>query len=461
MWRKLQTQFIQPLACWWQPRAESAEYLVWRNQFLLDRLQIALWIAFPVIVAHTANSFVIMFWQSQEFERDLLKLYEDATLILRLRTTTIVNLAALFAILFSCLILRQSRWGRRHPAVLFLFFSVSFNSIDLIVGTFFGIPAQPDSHLFLAQAVLIPVCWRWHLISQLVPIAYYAIIYPVLGLTKIGNRALYNTYSFQLVITLCWIGIICILSVYLYERLKRSEFESRRQLCSVIHAISHDLKNPVMGSSLVLQGLLLKPDAKLSVDRAVLEQLLAGSDRQINLINSLLEAQSAEVGTLILHRQPLHLKTLIIQVTNDLDAIFRLHNMKIIVSLNNDLPSVNADKTQIWRVFNNLISNALTHNPRGTQIEIFAENTGDRMQWVRCSVRDNGIGISPAQLPHVFELYTRGTKSRRMPGLGLGLYLCQQIVVAHGGEIGVTSQPGIGSDFWFTLPVAESLRSEV
>jgi signal transduction histidine kinase len=461
VWQKLQNRFIQPLARWWQPPTESAEYVAWRNQFLLDRLQIALWIAFPVIVAHTANTFIVLFWQSQEFERDLLKLYEDATLMMRLRTTTIVNLGALFALLFICLILRKSRWGRQHPTVIFLFLSLSLNLIDLIVGTFFGIPAQPDSYLFLAQAVLIPVCWRLHLISQLATIGYYAIIYPLLGLTKIGNRALYNTYSLQLVITLCWIAVICILSVYLYERLKRSEFESRRQLCSVINALSHDLKNPVMGTSLVLQGLLSQPDPKLSIDRRVLEQLLAGSERQLNLINSLLEAQSAEVGTMILHRQPLHLKNTVDRVVNDLDAIVRLHHMTVVNLVDANLPAIDADKTQLWRVFNNLISNALTHNPRGTKIEIVAEVTGDRSQWIRCSVRDNGIGISPAQLPHLFELYTRGKKARRMPGLGLGLYLCQQIVTAHGGEIGVTSQPGNGSNFWFTLPVAESLNSEI
>jgi signal transduction histidine kinase len=453
VWRKLQNRFIQPLVRWLQPRAESAEYLAWRNQFVLDRLGIALWIAFPVVAAHTANTFVVLFWQSQEFEQDLLKLYEDATLILRLRTTMIVNIGALFAILLICLMLRQSPWGRQHPARIFLFFSLALNSIDLIVGTFFGIPAQPDLYLFLAQAVLIPVYWRWHLISQLVSIGYYAIVYPVLGLTKIGNRALYNTYSFQLLITLCWVSVICIMSVYLYERLKRSEFESRRQLCSVIHALSHDLKNPVMGTSIVLQGLLLKPDTKLSIERLVLEQLLAGSERQLNLINALLEAQSAEVGTLILHRQPLQFKTLVNQVVNDLEAIVHLHHMTLINLVDADLPAIDADKTQLWRVLNNLISNALTHNPRGTKIEISAEVTGQQNQWIRCSVRDNGIGIPPAQLPHLFKLYTRGKKARRMPGLGLGLYLCQQIVTAHGGEIGVTSQPGNGSNFWFTVPV--------
>ncbi len=91
-------------------------------------------------------------------------------------------------------------------------------------------------------------------------------------------------------------GAISILSVYLYERLKRSDFESQRRLRGAINAISHDLKNPAMGISVVLQGLLLKPDREITVDRQILTQLLASSDRQIDLIKSILAAQSAEVN---------------------------------------------------------------------------------------------------------------------------------------------------------------------
>ncbi|KYC38829.1 hypothetical protein WA1_35095 [Scytonema hofmannii PCC 7110] len=70
-----------------------------------------------------------------------------------------------------------------------------------------------------------------------------------------------------------------------------------------------------------------------------------------------------------------------------------------------------------------------------------------------CMVRDSGIGIAPEQCQHLFELYARGTKARYTPGLGLGLYLCKQIVEAHGGKISLVSCVGEGSTFWFTLPL--------
>jgi signal transduction histidine kinase len=71
-----------------------------------------------------------------------------------------------------------------------------------------------------------------------------------------------------------------------------------------------------------------------------------------------------------------------------------------------------------------------------------------------CTVEDDGVGISPEQCEHLFDLYVRGDRSRHSMGLGLGLYLCRQIIGAHGGEIGVISSPDGGAIFWFTLPLA-------
>jgi signal transduction histidine kinase len=433
---------------------ESGEYQTWRRQFLLDRLKLALWIAVPAAIALTANSLIVVFVDSQQFERDMLKIYEDASLIPRMRSQILFNIGIQFTVLLSCWQLHYSRWGKQHPRVIFLLLSSMLTWLDMVVGTLFGIPVPPDPSFFLAQAVLMPVYWRLHFISQLVPILHYAIVYPVLGLTKIGEVDFYSYYSIERAIELIWIGIICISSVYLYEKLKRSEFESQRQLRNIIHAISHDLKTPVMGISVLLQGLLQKNGRQLSIDRTILEQLLAGSDRQIHLIKSLIEASSAELGTLILHCQPSQLNAVLDEVVKDLEPIARQHHITISKNISVGLSLVFIDKTQLWRVFNNLVSNAIKHNPHGTKIEIVMKQiiAQDR-QWIYCGVHDDGIGIPADQLPHLFKLYSRGQRSRRMPGLGLGLFLCQQIISAHHGEIGVNSRPSSGSVFWFRLPV--------
>ena len=117
-----------------------------------------------------------------------------------------------------------------------------------------------------------------------------------------------------------------------------------------------------------------------------------------------------------------------------------------------DLPLVNADAQQLWRVFGNLIDNAVKYNQSGFILTVEAKREGEM---VCCTVADNGAGISPQQCARLFEPYTRGVGVSLRQGLGLGLYICRQIVEAHGGEIGVDSELGKGARFWLTLPKFE------
>jgi two-component system sensor histidine kinase/response regulator len=127
--------------------------------------------------------------------------------------------------------------------------------------------------------------------------------------------------------------------------------------------------------------------------------------------------------------------------------------------ISTDLPLVRADFNQLWRVFENLLANALKHNPPGVMltlgaevIEVSSQESGV-VQMLRCTVSDDGAGMTTEQCSHLFELYTRGNNTGHTTGLGLGLYLCRQIITAHGGEIDVISSPEAGTKFWFTLPL--------
>jgi signal transduction histidine kinase len=460
-----------------QTQTKSAAYQAWRQHFLLSRLKIALWVATPVSILLAANGLSTYLYPSPQLKQDIISLFGDSSLLSQLQMQTMINTGVLFTVLLSCWGLRWSRWGRQHPRVIFLLLCSILTWSDMVVGSFVGIPVQPDARFFLVQTVLVPIHWRLHLATQLIPLAHYVLIYPLTGLTQVGNRPFFNPQSIQTLIDLCWISLLCTVSVYLYEKLKRSEFESQHQLRSVIYALSHDLKTPIIGASVALQGLLQKPGSELAIHRDILEQLLAGNQRQLSLINALQSAKAAETGQLNLDLQSFSLAQLVAEVVADLGAIAEAHHMDLHDCMSANLPLVNADKTQIWRTLNNLIANALKHNPRGTQIKITAEVVDRGHAWrghspiqlqipphslfVRCTVADNGVGIPPAQLPHLFDLYTRGQQSRRMPGLGLGLYLCQQIVTAHQGEIGVSSQPNQGSQFWFTLPIAEPVSPTI
>ncbi|BBD58775.1 two-component sensor histidine kinase [Nostoc sp. HK-01] len=220
------------------------------------------------------------------------------------------------------------------------------------------------------------------------------------------------------------------------------------------HAVSHDLRNPVLGSLMVLRNLLENQGVGndfISMPRSTLERMVQSSDRQLNLINSLMEAHVNEVQGLVLQRKPLQLYMVVVDAIADLEPMLQKNQTNLINLVTADLPLINADSTQLWRVFSNLIGNAIKHNLPGLQITINAIVEGEK---IYCTVNDNGVGISPEQSQRMFDLYFRGKNNSYSLGLGLGLYLCKQIVQAHGGEIGVQSSLATGSTFWFTLPIS-------
>ncbi|BAY63756.1 multi-sensor signal transduction histidine kinase [Calothrix brevissima NIES-22] len=216
------------------------------------------------------------------------------------------------------------------------------------------------------------------------------------------------------------------------------------------HAVSHDLRNPVLGTLMVLKNLLANPESKITISRSILERMVKSSDRQLNLINSLLEAHISAVQGVILQLKTVQLHTVVEAAIADLEPMLGENQATLTNLVSADLPYINADPTQLWRVFSNLIANAIKHNPPGLILTINATVAGDK---IYCTVNDNGVGISQQQSERLFDLYYRGTNTRNSVSLGLGLYLCKQIIQAHGGEIGVTSALSAGATFWFTLPV--------
>ncbi len=217
-----------------------------------------------------------------------------------------------------------------------------------------------------------------------------------------------------------------------------------------LHAFSHDLRTPIMGTALVLKNLLNQAEEKVTLPRSLLERMVQSSDRQLNLINSLLEAHSSEVQGIILHCEPVKLGQLIQRLVEDLEPLVTKNQATIINLVPEKLPLISIDPTQLSRVFENLITNALKHNPPGLSLTLNATLEDDS---IRCTVADDGQGMSKQQCDRLFDLYYRGGDSRHFTGIGLGLYLCRQIIMAHGGEIGVISSLGAGTTFWFTFPL--------
>ncbi|BAZ66689.1 MAG: PAS domain S-box protein [Pelatocladus maniniholoensis HA4357-MV3] len=216
-----------------------------------------------------------------------------------------------------------------------------------------------------------------------------------------------------------------------------------------VHAVSHDLRNPVLGTLMVLNNLLARPSS-IPVPRSILERMQQSSERQLNLINSLMEAHMSEVQGIVLQRQSVRLHKIVEDAIADLQPMLAENQVTLTDLVKDQLPLVSGDPTQLWRVFSNLIVNAVKHNPPGLSITINAIAQEDK---IYCTVTDNGVGLSQKQSERLFDLYFRSSNNRNSLSLGLGLYLCKRIINAHNGEIGVDSTPNTGATFWFTLPV--------
>lgn len=238
---------------------------------------------------------------------------------------------------------------------------------------------------------------------------------------------------------------------------KRAE----ESLTVFLHAVSHDLRNPVTGLIMVLDHLAttaVNPDGAILLPKTTLKRIRQSSDRQLALINSLLESHVNDVHGIMISPQPVNIAEVVQAAIDDLQGILDKEETQVTVNIPSDLPKAMIDAAQIGRVFQNLIANAVKHNFPNLQLTISAivKNDSDGMQMF-CAVEDKGLGMTSEQTEHLFELYVQGKTqnnlNRRSLSLGLGLYICRQIVQAHGGAIGVIAEPNVGSKFWFTLPI--------
>ena len=248
-------------------------------------------------------------------------------------------------------------------------------------------------------------------------------------------------------------GVIAITSLIVAAmKAEGRKAEARILMTDVlIHAIAHDLRTTVMGTLMVLNNLKDQPGEKIAVPRTLLERMTRSGEVQLNKLNSLLEVYRYETAEVTLDRQSVSIASVLPNVIAELSTMLEQNQVTLENYISTDLPSVWIDRSQIQHVFWHLLSNAIKHNPPGITLTLQAEVEGEK---IRCSVTDNGKGIRMAQCDRLFDLRVADPNDRQLMGISLGLYLCQQIILAHGGAIGVDSTLGQGSQFWFVLPLA-------
>ena len=231
--------------------------------------------------------------------------------------------------------------------------------------------------------------------------------------------------------------------------------ELERLRAEFLGMVSHELRAPltsIKGSAATLleAGQDLDPAERHEFFRIIHDQ----TDRMRGLISDLLDAGRIDAGTLSVAPEPSDLADLVDGARNTFLSGGGRHT--VLIDLPVDLPRVMADRRRIEQVLNNLLSNAARHSPESSPIRVGAERDGAH---VAVWVADEGRGVAPERLPHLFRKYsglTAGGGERVPGGTGLGLAICKGLVEAHGGRIRAESGgPGEGTRFTFTVPAAE------
>lgn len=236
------------------------------------------------------------------------------------------------------------------------------------------------------------------------------------------------------------------------RELQQSNVELRRLQDlrdNLTQMIVHDLRSPLTGVYGSLQYIAGEADKFPTETKRMLELCQAALDQVLAMINSLLDVSKIEAGQLELHRSQCDVVA-VAQDTINLLAGVRGQRQVSIDAECKSLP-LSIDRDLIFRVLQNLLSNALKFTRSTGKVSIHLARRGDR---VRVSLTDDGPGIAPENHQRIFEKFGQVDCDQPRLGTGLGLTFCRLAVEAHGGTIGVDSALGKGSTFWFELPDA-------
>ncbi len=245
------------------------------------------------------------------------------------------------------------------------------------------------------------------------------------------------------------------------ELLNTDLLQKNREVQSFYHTVSHELKTPLTAireyCSLVHDGILgeTNPDQLDAMSTA-----LDCCDRLTRLVNDLFDAARVETGKFELNAEPTEIVALLKSEHEVLNVLAKQSGIELVLDVDANLPLCEIDGARVRQVVSNLVRNAIKFTASGGEISMSARPS-ETQGMLQVCITDNGYGIASEHAEHIFDrLYQCdpiGETSQN--GMGIGLYLCSQIVHQHNGTIDVESELGEGSAFTFTLPTVAGFKS--
>jgi two-component system sensor histidine kinase ResE len=229
---------------------------------------------------------------------------------------------------------------------------------------------------------------------------------------------------------------------------KENQLENMRR--DFVANVSHELRTPLT----LIQGYAEALEEGLAVDEEARQEMVGiireETNRLKRLVSDLLDLSKMQSGNLQLTLNSINLPSLLERATHPFRPLAREQKIQLKLQLGQQLPEIIGDEDRLAQVLINLLDNALRYTPEGGAIELGVAAKG---KGVEIWVQDSGSGISPQEVPYIFERFFKVDKSRRRDsaGTGLGLAIAKSIIQAHGGTFRVESELGKGTGFFIGL----------
>jgi len=277
------------------------------------------------------------------------------------------------------------------------------------------------------------------------------IIVSSLATYAIGNRYIEDPLIIALVVIFITtlLFIIAFIITQSFERLA----EANRMKSEFVSIVSHQLRSPLSNLKWVIELLMSGRISSVSEKQTEYFRILKeNSERMKELVSDLLTVSRIEQGKLSLKKERISLQGLIEKVIKEVEIFSKASNVEISFDSEENLPQIIIDPDQIKLVIGNLLDNAIRYIKERGKAEIDLKKKNDNLY---VEVKDNGVGIPKDDQKYIFQKFFRSgnIKRHRTEGSGLGLYIAKSIIEKSGGKMGFKSQEGIGSTFWFILPI--------
>ncbi len=274
-------------------------------------------------------------------------------------------------------------------------------------------------------------------------------------ITMVTTYLIATQYTEPEIVALIVMGMTAILLIinYLIVHSFEKLAETNRLKTEFVSIASHQLRTPLTNIKWSLNALTDKGGEQLAKDQVeLLTTISENNQRMIELVNDLLNVSRIDQGTLTLKPKKMSLAELIKESLESYEPLAAASNTEISLNFRKDTPLISADDKAIKLIIDNLIDNAIRYTPGRGKVKIKLIKKG---KYIRCEVKDNGVGIPADDQKKIFQKFFRSQNVMKYQteGTGLGLFIAKSIIDMTKGKIGLQSQEGKGSTFWFELPI--------